>query len=248
MKKLQPYFIHSIVLLFLSVEVFLYFSFSSKLNLTRQQIQNACSDLQVYFSNPEKIPSDRQLQQIIKQRSEIQTMLSQILYTFESMIANEPPLKMLEFKQRLKTEAQNNSGYKIPIPQGIGFLEFLGEALPAEDQLKHFSRQLSFHVDLIKLLISNNVEAITEIKRFPASSSIKSTLSEKKLFSVYKTQLSFNITHANLIQFMNTLCTQPTIVKIEELEIESGVTKDASFVEGQVLTVTLILSLTEHEK
>lgn len=248
MKNIRVYLIHAIVLLFLGVEMFFYSSLSSRLDHMCQQIQSALSDLQVYFANPKKTPSDKQLLQIMNHRSEIQTLLSQTLYTFESMTGHEPPLKALEFKQRLRTEEQNNAGYKIPIPQGLGFLEFLGEALPAEDQLRTFSRQLSFHEELIKLLISNNVEAITEIKRLPIGGGIKSTLSEKQLFSVYKVQLAFKITHPNLIQCLNTLCTQPAIVKIEELEIESNYRKDAPSVEGQVLAVTLTLSLTEYEK
>jgi hypothetical protein len=248
MKKIKNYSIHSLIVLILSVEIFFYFSFSSKFHVTCEQIQNALSDLRVYFSNPKTTPSDRQLQQIMKSRGELQKLLSQILYTFESMISSEPRLKALEFKQKLRTEAQNNAGYKIPIPQDLGFLEFLGEALPAEDQLAQFSRQLLFHIDLIKLLISNNVEAITEMNRLPSGNGIKSTLSEKKLFSVYTTQIFFKITHPNLIQFMNTLCTQPTIVKIEALDIESNFKQDAPSAESQVLAVTMILSLTEYEK
>jgi hypothetical protein len=47
---------------------------------------------------------------------------------------------------------------------------------------------------------------------------------------------------------MNTLCTQPAIVKIKALDIESNFKKDTPSAEGQVLAVTMILSLTEYDK
>ena len=247
-KKLQI-FIFPVILLVLLICMLVFYSYESdKYAQLENQINTALEDFKTYVKDPSKAPSSKQLEEISKYRSDMQTVLSQTLYTYKTNASHEPSLNPLEFKEKLLGLEGNYSKLKIPIPEGFGFKEYEGFTLPQVDQMKVLTRQFHFIVQLIDILIQNHVDAILDIKRLPYER-IQSTVSKKDIFLGYHFSLSFKISHKNFITYLDTLATIPSLIRIQGISIRSNYSSAGErSIESQLITVSMNLCLMEYEE
>lgn len=242
--KLKIAILPSILLIITLITAFYLGSINKKYDNLQIQITSALSDLKTYVKDPSKAPSKLQLEQIVNSRKQLEELCKHFVYTSKSMKFMEPELKLLEFKEKLTEIDSNYSKYNIDIPKGLGFKEYQGFTLPSSSEMKPLSLQLNFIIQIIDLLIGNNVEMISDIKRLPVNK-IMSTLNDKKLFDIYHFSFSFKISHKNFLEFWNSLLSLPRIIRVKGLDIKSNFKQGDSSLLGQLLDIKINLSLME---
>lgn len=235
----------AILLLLMIGEVVVYVKEVSKRDGLIKKIEQANNYVEHFIKNPKSAPSQKQYEQIQQFADKTNTILSQTKYTLEKMVENEPILKALEFKEKLRSYEDSFRKYKIPIQEGIGFKDYMGGLLPAEEQLEMLSKQLYWIVKMLHLLIENGVDSVTEIARSSAVEEIENVVSKNekhKLFRLYRTQFTFRMSHKALLSTLKSISEIPKMVKIEFLSIKKS--ENANSVKS--LNVTMQISLVEY--
>ncbi|EKD26051.1 MAG: hypothetical protein ACD_79C01390G0002 [uncultured bacterium] len=246
-KKYKSIMVPIILGIFLIWEFWYYNSVSSKYEGVAANIGNALEELKFYIKDPSKAPGDKQLSEIIDYKNNLETLLKQYNYTYKRMANTELSLKLLEFKEKLTELDEKYSKFKIPIPKGIGFKEYQGFTVPQTGEMKYLSRQLHFIIQMIDLLIENNVDAITDIKRVSIEN-ISSTLTKKEMFKAYFINFSFKIGFKNFLNFWDTILTYPSMIMVKDLKIKSNFVPGENTLEGQLITVEMQLCLVEYDE
>jgi hypothetical protein len=245
-KKIRIAIVPGILTLVLIAEVSGYVTVSHRFAALSGQIRSALRDLSVYLRDPAKAPSKKQLEQITDYRSRLQEVMKHTLYTYKSKADLDPPMKVLEFKEKL-TELSENYNRLIPIPTDIGFKEYWGGTVPQPSEMKRLSRQLSFIVQVIDLLIENNVETIGEIKRMTVEE-IQSTLEPEPLFMAYHFRFSFKIGYKNFLNFWNEVLNLTELVKVKDLKLKSNFKPGDTSLEAQLVTAEMHFCLLEYSE
>jgi len=185
----------------------------------------------------------RQITLIKRTRENVNELLDKYKYTYKKMANHELPFEKLAFKLKLKELDKNYSQYKIPIDKGIGFKEYLGATLPDESKMKELSRELSFLVQVIDLLIENNVEAISNIERVLIEY-IKNN-EDQTIFTVYHFKISCKMQYSNFLLFLDSLATVNGIVKVKNINLKSNYEPGNTSRDAQLITADINIILME---
>ena len=185
----------------------------------------------------------KQITLIKRTREDVNELLGKYKYTYKKMANHELPFEKLAFKLKLKELDQNYSRYKIPIDEGIGFKEYLGATLPDESKMQELSRELSFLVQVIDLLIENNVEAISDIQRVLIEH-IKNS-ENQKIFTAYHFKISCKIQYSNFLFFLDSLATINGIVKVKNINLKSNYEPGDTSKDAQLITADIDIVLME---
>lgn len=148
-----------------------------------------------------------------KKLSDLYSSIYRSMKTTREVDTDKSPLEFKQYLNMVQQEIQNKAQQQnIIIPLDIGFKEFMGDKIPAEDSIATLCLQLDLTTFLLNSCFEAKVERVDSIIKMPP---LKKSPHAKEL----PFKLTFKSEMQGIVELLDTLQSQKNLFIVDELNI-----------------------------